>query len=248
DELIARGIAEDLRPEGPVIVKIDEKLGLTKEKYRTAVILRSDGTTLYGPKDLALAKVKFETYHVDRSVYVVDFRQSLYFQQVFKILELWGFPQAAKCYHLTYGVVNLPEGAMSSRRGTVVLLKNVIDEAQRRVQAVIAERNPDMDAAQREIVARQVGLGAIAYTLLEVDNVRDIIFEWDTALSFDGKSGPYIQNAHVRANSILKKAGGVPASGSFDYALEPSEVELIDQISRFPGVVQQAALDYKPLH
>ncbi|MEP7358262.1 MAG: DALR anticodon-binding domain-containing protein, partial [Anaerolineales bacterium] len=118
----------------------------------------------------------------------------------------------------------------------------------RRVQAVIAERNPDMPPAQRETVARQVGLGAIAYTLLEVDNVRDIIFDWDTALSFEGKSGPYIQNAHVRANSILKKAGGVPAAASFDYALEPSEVELIDQISRFPGVVQQAALEYKPLH
>jgi arginyl-tRNA synthetase len=248
EELIARGIAEDLRPAGPVIVKIDEKLGLTKDKYRTAVILRSDGTTLYSTKDLALAKVKFETYHVDRSVYVVDVRQSLHFQQVFKILELWGFPQSAKCYHLPYGVVNLPEGAMSSRRGTVVLFKNVVDEARRRVQAVIAERNPDMDAAQREIVARQVGLGAIAYTLLEVDNVRDIVFEWDTALSFDGKSGPYIQNAHVRAKSILRKAGGVPAEAAFDYALESSEVELIDQISRFPGVVQQAALDYKPLH
>ena len=248
EELIERGIAEDLRPEGPVIVKIDEKLGLTKDKYRTAVILRSDGTTLYSTKDLALAKVKFETYHVDRSVYVVDVRQTLHFQQVFKILELWGFPQAAKCYHLPYGIVNLPEGAMSSRRGTVVLFKNVVDEARRRVQAVIAERNPDMDPTQRETVASQVGLGAIAYTLLEVDNVRDIIFEWDSALSFDGKSGPYIQNAHVRANSILKKAGGIPAEGSFDYPLETTEVELIDLISRFPGVVQQAALDYKPLH
>ncbi|HSB01321.1 MAG TPA: arginine--tRNA ligase, partial [Anaerolineales bacterium] len=113
DELIAKGIAEDERPAGPVIVKIDEKLGLTKEKYRTMVILRSDGTSLYSTKDLALAKRKFEEYHVDRSIYVVDFRQSLHFQQVFKILELWGFPQAAKCYHLSYGYVTLPEGAMS---------------------------------------------------------------------------------------------------------------------------------------
>ncbi|MDQ2690469.1 MAG: arginine--tRNA ligase, partial [Chloroflexota bacterium] len=123
EELIAKGIAEDERPTGPVIVKIDEKLGLTKEKYRTMVILRSDGTSLYSTKDLALAKQKFEQYHVDRSIYVVDFRQSLHFQQVFKILELWGFPQAAKCYHLSYGYVTLPEGAMSARRGRVVLFK-----------------------------------------------------------------------------------------------------------------------------
>jgi arginyl-tRNA synthetase len=117
EELIQLGIAEDERPDGPVIVKIDEKLQLNKEKYRTAVILRSDGTTLYSTKDLALAKNKFENYHVDRSVYVVDVRQSLHFQQVFKILELWGFPQAEKCFHLAYGFVTLPEGAMSARKG-----------------------------------------------------------------------------------------------------------------------------------
>jgi arginyl-tRNA synthetase len=253
DELIARGIAEDLRPTGPVVVKIDEKLGLKKDKYRTTVILRSDGTTLYSTKDLMLAKVKFEQYNVDRSIYVVDFRQNLHFQQVFKILELWGFPQAARCYHLSYGYVTLPGGAMSSRKGHVILFKEVADEAYRRVQAVIAERNPDLTPEQRHVVSSQVGLGAIAYALLEVDNIRDIVFEWESALSFDGKSAPYIQNAYVRANSILKKAeaaGQAPAEGpdAFQYTLEPSEVELIDLLARFPGVVQQAAADYKPLH
>jgi arginyl-tRNA synthetase len=248
DELIARGIAEDQRPDGPVVVKIDEKLGLTKEKYRTAVILRSDGTTLYSTKDLKLAQVKFEKYHVDRSIYVVDFRQSLHFQQVFKILELWGFPQAAKCYHLSYGYVTLPEGAMASRHGIVVFFKSVADEAYRRVQAIIAERNPDLDEATRHEVAQKIGLGAIAFSLLEVDNVRDIVFDWDAALSFDGKSAPYIQNAYVRANSILKKSGGLPPEAGFDHELKPAEVELIDLISRFGGVVQQAAQDYKPLH
>jgi arginyl-tRNA synthetase len=253
DELIARGIAEDQRPAGPVVVKIDEKLGLKKDKYRTAVILRSDGTSLYLTKDLALARDKFEHHHVDRSIYVVDFRQDLHFQQVFKILELWGFPQAAKCHHLSYAYVTLPEGAMSSRHGTVVFFKNVADEAYRRVQAVIAERNPDLNPEQRHVVSNQVGLGAIAYALLQVDNIRDIVFEWEAALSFDGKSAPYIQNAYVRANSILKKAaaaGLAPAEGhdAFQYVLEPSEVELIDLLARFPGVVQQAAADYKPLH
>jgi arginyl-tRNA synthetase len=249
EELIHLGIAEDERSSGgPVIVKIDERLGLKKEKYRTAVILRSDGTTLYLTNDLALAKRKFEDYHVDRSVYVVDVRQSLHFQQVFKILELWGFPEAAKCFHLAFGFVSLPAGAMSSRKGNVVFFKDVADEAVRRVLGVIEEKNPHLPAGQREQVATQVGLGALAYAMLSVDNTRDIVFDMDTALSFDGQSAPYIQNAHVRACSILKKAGGMPQAADIAHPLEPLETELIDLMARFPAAVQQAALDYKPLH
>lgn len=251
DELIALGIAEDERAQGgPVIVKIDEKLGLTKEKYRTMVILRSDGTTLYSTKDLALAKQKFEQYHVDRSIYVVDFRQSLHFQQVFKILELWGFPQAAKCYHLPYGYVTLPEGAMSARRGRVVLFKDVYDEAIKRVLAVESERSGNIPEEERFKIAEQIGLGALVYSMLSVDNNKDIVFDINEALSFDGRTGPYIQNAHVRANSILKKgnaqASDLP-SANFDFELTKHEIELIEQISRFPNAVQQAANEYRPL-
>ncbi len=248
DELIQRGIADDERASGgAVIVRIDEKLGLKKEKYRTNVLLRSDGTTLYLTKDLALAKVKFEQYHVDRSLYVIDVRQSLYMQQVFKILELWGFHQAEKSYHLGYGFVSLPEGAMSARRGRVVSFMEVANEAFRRVQAVITEKNPELPEAERRLVAEQVGLGALAYAMLAVDNNKDIVFEMDAALNFDGHTAPYIQNAHVRANSILKKAGSLPGEAVFDYALTSHEIELIDLISRFPATVQQAALEYKPL-
>jgi arginyl-tRNA synthetase len=247
DELITRGLAEDQRPAGPVIVKIDEKLGLTKDKYRVAVILRSDGTTLYLTKDLSLAQKKFGEHKVDRSIYVVDFRQSLHFQQAFKILELMGYPQAEKCYHLAYGYVTLPEGAMSARRGTVVLYKDVADEAYRRVHAAIDEKNPDLPQAERDRVARQVGLGALCYALLSVDNVKDITFEWDAALSLEGKSAPYIQNAHVRANSILNKAGGVPAAADFTHPLHAHEVGLIELIAQFPRTVHSAAVDYKPL-
>ncbi len=264
DELIQKGIAQDERPQGgPVIVKIDEKLGLTKEKYRTAVILRNDGTSLYLTKDLALAKIKFEQYHVDRSIYVVDFRQNLHFQQAFKILELWGFPQALKCYHLSYGYVTLPEGGMSARRGRVVLFKDVADEAIKRVLAVESEKTPDLSQMQREQVAKMIGLGALAYSILSVDNDRDIVFDMDSALSFDGRTGPYIQNAYVRANSILKKAQveklavkGSSAGAevlfnlqpaSFNYELSSHEVQLIELISRFPDTVQQAANEYRPL-
>ena len=261
DELITKGIAEDERPTGPVIVKIDEKLGLTKEKYRTMVILRSDGTSLYSTKDLALAKQKFEKYHVDRSIYVVDFRQSLHFQQIFKILELWGFPQAEKCYHLPYGYVTLPEGAMSSRRGRVILFKDVYDEAVRRVLALETERTGNIPETERVKIAEQIGLGALVYSMLAVDNNKDIVFDINEALSFDGRTGPYIQNAHVRANSILKKAsvqasdpstlplvaGQALQPSTFDFELTKHEIELIEQISRFPYAVQQAANEYRPL-
>jgi arginyl-tRNA synthetase len=253
EELIAKGIAEDERAQGgPVIVKIDEKLGLTKEKYRTMVILRSDGSALYSTNDLALAKQKFEQYHVDRSIYVVDFRQSLHFQQVFKILELWGFPQAAKCYHLSYGFVTLPEGAMSARRGRVVLFKDVADESVKRVLALQTERSGNVPQEEREKIAEQIGLGALTYSILSVDNNKDIVFDINEALSFDGRTGPYIQNAHVRANSILKKSkveGQMSELGpaAFDFELTRHEIELIEQVSRFPNAVQQAANEYRPL-
>ncbi len=248
EELIGLGIAEDERPDGTVFVKIDEKLGLEKEKYRTSVLLRADGTTLYSAKDLALAKRKFESYDVDRSVYVVDVRQSLHFDQAFKVLELWGFEQAKKSHHLSYGFVTLPGGMMSSRMGNVVLYMDVAIEAQRRVLDIIAEKNPTLTDDERAVVARQVGLGALNYALLSVDNTKEIVFDWDKALSFEGQAAPYIQNAHVRASSILRKSDGVADSASFDYELLEMESELIERISQFPEVVQKAALEYKPLH
>ncbi len=254
EELIARGIADDERPQGgAVIVKIDEKLGLTKEKYRTNVILRRDGTTLYLTKDLALAKVKFEQYHVNRSIYVVDVRQSLHLQQAFAILKLWGFPQAEKCYHLGYGFVSLPEGAMSSRKGRVTLFKEVFDEAVKRVLSVNAEKSVEIAPEQRENIAQQIGLGALVYSMLSVDNNKDIVFDINEALSFDGRTGPYIQNAHVRANSILRKSKveGQKSDdlrlSTFDYELTKQEIELIEQMSQFPKKVQQAAEEYRPL-
>jgi arginyl-tRNA synthetase len=248
EELIEKGIADDERPQGgPVIVHIDEKLGLKKEKYRSNILLRSDGTTLYLTKDLALAKIKFQTYHVDRSIYVVDVHQSLHLQQAFKILELLGFKQAEKCYHLAYGFVNLPEGGMSARRGRVVLFKDVADEAIRRVLIEIEQKNPDLGQEQRQTVAQQLGLGAMVYAMLSVDNNKEITYDMQSALNFDGHTGPYIQNAHVRANSIIKKSEGVPPQAKFGYELTSHEVQLIDHISRFPSTVQMAAQEYRPL-
>ena len=190
----------------------------------------------------------------------MDVRQSLHLQQAFAILKLWGFPQADKCYHLGYGFVSLPEGAMSSRRGRVVLFKEVYDEAIKRVLAVESERSGNIPEGERVKIAEQIGLGALVYSMLAVDNNKDIVFDINEALSFDGRTGPYIQNAHVRANSILKKSKvEEPAlslskgqksdlqSSTFDFELEKHEIELIEQISQFSAKVQQAANEYRPL-
>ena len=149
--------------------------------------------------------------------------------------------------------MSLPEGARSSRRGRVVLFKEVYDEAIKRVLAVESERSGNVPENEREEIAKQIGLGALVYSMLAVDNNKDIVFDINEALSFDGRTGPYIQNAHVRANSILRKSqvegqkSGDLGPLTFDYELTKHEIELIEQISQFPAKVQQAANEYRPL-
>ncbi len=251
DELIRQGIAIDERPEGPVIIRLDDLLGLSKETYRVLVILRSDGTSLYATKDLPLAVRKFEDYDPDRSVYVIDVRQSLYLQQIFKTLEVMGHPDwAQRCLHMSYEIVNLPGNVtLASREGTVVLLEDLVREAKARALEVVKEKNPSLTQAEMQQVAHLVALGAIKYPMLARDSTKVVTFDWQTALDFNGQAAPYIQYAHVRANSILRRMEE-PLPDSFTplYDLEPSEIQLVDLISRLPGEIQRAALENKPLH
>lgn len=249
DILIEKGIARDERPEGAVIVPLDEILG-TDEVYRVLVVLRSDGTSLYATKDLSLAIDKFEQFNIDRSVYVIDVRQSLYMKQIFKTLEILGYEWADKCQHLAYEIVNLPGNVtMSSRDGTVVLLEDLINEATSRALTIVQEKNPDLTEAQQQEVAHAVALGAIKYSMLSRDNTKIVTFDWEAALDFNGQAAPYIQYAAVRCNSILRKADGeLPASGPLDYEMEKAEVHLIDLISRLPNEVERASRELKPLY
>jgi arginyl-tRNA synthetase len=251
-DLIAREIAIDERATGgPVIVKLDELLGLAQEKYRVLVLLRSDGTSLYGAWDLALAQLKFKEYELDQSIYVVDVRQSLHFQQVFKTLELAGHEDLVKkVFHLPYEVVNLPGNlTMSSREGIIVLLEDLIREAKARAHEVSLERNPDLDEDERQKVAEAVGIGSIKYPMLARDNTKIATFDWESALDFNGQTAPYIQYAGVRANSILKRWDKpVPDSLTPSHELDPTEIELIELIGRMPEEVQRAAKDFKTLH
>jgi arginyl-tRNA synthetase len=139
---------------------------------------------------------------------------------------------------------------MSARRGRVALFKEVYDEAVKRVLAVESERSGNIPESERQKIAEQIGLGALVYSILSVDNNKHIVFDIDEALAFDGRTGPYIQNAHVRANSILKKSNINVADlppATFDFELTKHEIELIEQISRFPNAIQQAANEYRPL-
>mgnify|MGYP001586524224 CR=1 FL=1 len=250
-DLVKRKIAVDERPDGPVIVKLDELLGNKDEKYRVLVILRSDGTALYATEDLSLVLHKFRDYpDMVRSIYVVDVRQSLHFTQVFKTLEIAGYEQAKKCQHVAYELVTLPGNVvMSSREGTVVLLENLIREAISRAKEETHKKNPSLTVEQLNDIAQAIGLGALKYPLLARENARVVTFDWQSALDFNGQAAPYIQYAHVRCNSILRKAQAEPANlmAEFNYVLAPAEVQLIDLISRFPTEVQRAALEYKPL-
>ncbi|MGB9673512.1 MAG: arginine--tRNA ligase [Anaerolineales bacterium] len=251
EELIRKGIAIDERPNGPVIIRIDDLLGLKKETYRVLVVLRSDGTSLYATKDLPLAIKKFELFNPDLSVYVIDVRQSLYLQQIYQTLALMGHADwAARCYHFSYEIVNLPGNVtIASREGTVVLLEDLVREAQQRALEVVKEKNPELSENEMREVARVVALGAIKYPMLARDNNKVVTFDWQTALDFNGQAAPYIQYAHVRANSILRKQGAVlPPSEKIHYELHPTEVQLIELIARLPNEVQRAAKEMKPLH
>jgi len=186
--------------------------------------------------------MKFNEYDLEKSIYVVDVRQTLHIKQFRKILELMGYPWADRIHHLAYEIVNLPGNVtMSSREGTVVLLDDLIREATRRAMDVVREKNPELEPARMQAIAEAVALGAIKYPMLSRENTKMVTFDWESALDFNGQSAPYIQYAHVRANSILRKVEGQPESApDFDKLNHVSEVDLVELISRLPEEVQRA--------
>ncbi len=248
EKMIEEGLAVDERPDGPVFIDLDEVLG-TEDEYRVLVLLRSDGSSLYATKDLPLAIKKFEEYNLDQSIYVIDVRQSLYLKQVFKTLEILGYPWADKLYHLAYELVNLPGNVtMASREGTVVLFDDLVAEATSRARTIVEEKNPELSDKAKASISQAVALGALKYTMLSRDNSKVVTFDWDAALDFNGQAAPYIQYAHVRANSILRRAGEIlPEVAPFPDTLEKAEVDLIELLTRLPGEVVRAAEQFRPL-
>jgi arginyl-tRNA synthetase len=277
-ELVARGIAEDHRDQGEtVIVRVDDKLREDpelsrkyekelwkvnkdgtrepRETWKVLVVLRSDGTSLYATKDLELARRKFNDWHVDRSIYVIDSRQSLYFQQVFRVLELWGFKQADKAFQLAYEMVNTPEGAISSRRGGAPQFEALEQEALQRARAVVdareAEQPRNLTEEQKNEIANAVAYGALKMGMLDKDNNKVITFVWEQALNPESQSATYVQYSHARATRVLEKAQPemLPKPGDrFDFKVpELQETNLLELIAKLPEEVARAAEAYKPV-
>ena len=247
EEMVKSSLAQDLRPDEPVIINLDAHAG-TEDEYRVLVLLRSDGSSLYATKDLPLAIKKFEEYELDRSIYVIDVRQSLYLKQIFKTLEILGYEWADRLYHLAYELVNLPGNVtMASREGTVVLFDDLMVEATSRAREIVQQKNPELSESAKDEIAEAVALGALKYTMLSRDNTKVVTFDWDAALDFNGQAAPYIQYAHVRAESILRKAGEMPSEVPFPDELVQAEVDLIELLTRLPQDVRKAAEDLRPL-
>ena len=171
-----------------------------------SIMLKADGTSIYATRDLAAALYRQQTYAFDRCLYVVGSDQVLHFQQLFAVLAKLDPWFKNRMTHTPFGMIKLPEGKMSTRKGNVVFLEDVLDEAVTRVLAVIEDKNPDLP--QKEIVAEMLGMGAVVFFDALNDRVKPITFTWDRVIALDGDTGPYVQYAHARILSVLRKAGG----------------------------------------
>jgi arginyl-tRNA synthetase len=220
-------------------------MDLSEDKLGFCLLIKSDGTGLYATKDIALAKKKFEEFKIEQNIYVVDNRQARHFQQVFKVLEKIGFKEAKNCYHLQYDVVELPDGAMSSRKGNIVPLMSLIEAMEKTITERYLERYRGVWSDEEIIqTAHMVAGGAIKYGMIRIDNNRKIVFDQDEWLKLDGDTGPYLQYVHARIQSILTK---IPPQAKADANLLTHEIEekLLVKLSVFNEVVVQAVRGLK---
>ncbi len=220
---------------------------LEAEGMPPCLILKKDGATLYATRDLAAAMYRADTYHFDKCLYVVAYQQDLHFRQVFEVLKKMGYPWAENMVHVSFGMVSYEGQTLSTRKGHIVYLDDLLQQAQEKALKIIQEKSPDLE--NKREVARQVGVGAVIYTDLQNNRIKDIDFWWNRALNFDGESGPYVQYTHARCCSVLRKADAAQAiSLEPDYAslADDAAGELVGLLSRFPEAVHDAAAKYEP--
>ncbi len=219
--------------DGAIIAKL-EPHGLPDK-----TVMRADGTSIYLTNDLALTLHKFEKFKLDESIWVVASEQNLYFQQLFKIFELFGMQLAKKCRHLSYGMVYLPSGKMKSREGTVIDADNLISEMIELAKKEILQREPKIPKKEMDSRAKKIGLAAIKFYLLKVDCAKDIYFKPEESISFEGETGPYIQYTFARTKSILKKAKKQAMAKKFDLLESDVENKLLSLLGEFPNIVEK---------
>ncbi len=234
DELREKGLLVESR--GAQVVDLEEY------NMPPCIILKSDGSSLYATRDMAAATYRKNTYDFDKCLYVVAYQQNLHFKQFFKVLEMMGKDWAKDLVHVAYGMVSLEEGTMSTRKGNVVFLEDVIKKCIEKAYTIIDEKNPNLE--NKEDVAQKVGVGAVIFGALYNNKIKDIVFSYDKVLNFDGETSVYVQYTCARAKSVLFK-GGVPESFEIP-ELCPQEIELVKAISTLPDVVKGAAEKYEP--
>ena len=203
DELFEKGLL--VQSEGAYLVDLSE------DNMPPCLILKSDGSTLYATRDIAAAQYRADTYHFKKALYVVAYQQNLHFKQWFRVVEKMGRPWAKDLEHVAFGMVSLADGGtLATRSGNVVFLKDVLARAQERAREIIEEKSPNL--AEKDEVAKQVGIGAVVFGVLYNSRIKDIAFSYDRALSFDGETAPYLQYTHARCCSVLRRAqeSGMP--------------------------------------
>ncbi len=240
---------------GPVIDELREKGLLKKDQgaeivdleqwgMPPAIILRSDGATLYATRDIAAAKYRHDTYDFAKCLYVVAYQQDLHFKQIFKVMELLGWDWAKGCEHVNFGMVSYEGQTLSTREGRIVYLEDLLNQSIAKALEIIREKSPDLE--NKEEVARQVGVGAVVYYGLYNNRIKDVDFWWDRALNFDGETGPYCQYTYARASSVLRKAGEVSAEPDYSALSDAEAQDVVRLLEQFPALVREAANRNEP--
>ena len=236
-------IVEELKEKGLLVESRGAQV-VDLEEYNMppCIILKSDGSSLYATRDMAAASYRKKEYDFDKCLYVVAYQQNLHFKQFFKVLEMMGKQWAKDLVHVAYGMVSLEEGTMSTRKGNVVFLEDVIQKCIDKAYTIIDQKNPNLE--NKQDVANKVGVGAVIFGALYNNKIKDIVFSYDKVLNFEGETSVYVQYTCARANSVLQK-GGVPTDYEIP-TLTSEEIELVKAISQFPETVSAAAEKYEP--
>lgn len=225
---------------------------LTNEGLDQKLLLRSDGTSVYMTQDIGTADMRFRDFPIDKMIYVVGNEQNYHFQVLSILLDRLGFKWGKELVHFSYGMVELPNGKMKSREGTVVdaddLIAEMIEDARKTSDEL--GKFKDMTEEERNEIARIVGLGALKYFILKVDARKNMLFNPEESIDFNGNTGPFIQYTHARIRSILRKAEAegmkLPENLDADMPLNQKETELIQKMNEYGAVVEQAGKDYSP--
>ena len=223
---------------------------LTADGLDRKLLLRSDGTSVYMTQDLGTAERRFAEYSLDSHVYVVGNEQDYHFQVLKLVLGKLGFDWAERIYHLSYGMVELPEGKMKSREGTVVDADDLIESMYQEAKAASDESGKlaDLSDSEKDALYHMIGLGALKYFILKVDPKKTMLFNPKESIDFNGNTGPFIQYTHARIRSILRKAEeqGLKARTADEAVLSPKEVRLVKIVSAYPSKVAEAADSFSP--